>query len=69
VRELESAARHAGARALVTTEKDEQNLSGVKFGEMPVYVVVIDLAIDKEEAFLQAIQEKLHARRLVICGL
>jgi tetraacyldisaccharide 4'-kinase len=66
VRELESAARQAGARALVTTEKDEQNLSGVKFGEMPVYVVVIDLAIDKEEALLQAIQEKLHARRLAI---
>jgi len=65
-RELESAARRAGARALVTTEKDEQNLSDVRFGEMPVYVAVIDLAIDKEEAFLQAIEEKLHARRLVI---
>ena len=50
----------------LTTEKDEQNLSDVKFGEMPVYVVVIDLAIDKEEAFLQAVQERLHARRLVI---
>jgi hypothetical protein len=54
-----------GARALVTTEKDEQNLSGGKFEDLPVYVAVIDLAIDKEEVFLQAIREKLDARNSV----
>ena len=65
VRELVAAARRIGARALVTTEKDEQNLSGEKFEDLPVYVAVIDLAIDKEEVFLQAIREKLDARNSV----
>jgi len=65
VRELLAAARRMGARALVTTEKDEQNLSGEKFEDLPVYVAVIDLAIDKEEVFLQAIREKLDARNSV----
>jgi tetraacyldisaccharide 4'-kinase len=65
VRELVAAARRMGARALVTTEKDEQNLSGKKFEDLPVYVAVIDLAIDKEEVFLQAIREKLDARNSV----
>ena len=65
VRELVAAARRMGARALVTTEKDEQNLSGEKFEGLPVYVAVIDLAIDKEEVFLQAIREKLDARNSV----
>ena len=65
VRELVAAARRMGARALVTTEKDEQNLSGEKFEDLPVYVTVIDLAIDKEEVFLRAIREKLDARNSV----
>ena len=65
VRDLVAAARRVGARALVTTEKDEQNLSGEKFEDLPVYVVVIDLAIDKEEVFLQAIREKLDVRNSV----
>jgi tetraacyldisaccharide 4'-kinase len=64
-RELVAAARRIGARALVTTEKDEQNLSGDKFEDLPVYVAVIDLAIDKEEALLRAIREKLDARNSV----
>ena len=65
VRELVAAARRMGARALVTTEKDEQNLSGEKFEDLPVYVAVIDLAIDKGEVFLEAIREKLDARNSV----
>jgi tetraacyldisaccharide-1-P 4'-kinase len=65
VRELLAAARRMGARALVTTEKDEQNLLGEKFEDLPVYVAVIDLAIDKGEVFLEAIREKLDARNSV----
>jgi len=64
-RELVAAAREVGARGLITTEKDEQNLSGIKLEDLPVYVAVIDLAIDKQEAFLRAIREKLDARKSV----
>jgi len=64
-RELIAAARRVGASALVTTEKDEQNLSGERFEDLPVYVAVIDLAIDNEEVFLTAIRQKLDARKYV----
>jgi tetraacyldisaccharide 4'-kinase len=57
--ELEAAAQAASAKALLTTEKDAQNLVGVNFSALPVYVAVIDLEISKEEAFLAAIREKL----------
>lgn len=59
--ELQAAARAAGAKALVTTEKDAQNLSGIHFSELPVYIVVIDLLISKEASFLELIHEKLAA--------
>ena len=65
VRELTAAAREAGARALLTTEKDAQNLEGVHLPEMQVYVAVIELAVSKEEAFLAAIRERLEARNAV----
>jgi len=61
-RELEAAAKGAGARALLTTEKDAQNLAGVTFSELPVYLVVIDLLIAKEEALLSLLCEKITAR-------
>lgn len=66
VRELEVAAREAGAQGMVTTEKDEQNLSGANFGQTPVYVVVTDLVVDKEEALLRSIREKLDAGKSVV---
>src|SRR5712664_2030035 len=43
VLQIELGAKRAGANAFVTTEKDEQNLSGLRFGHSPVYVSVIDL--------------------------
>jgi tetraacyldisaccharide 4'-kinase len=61
--DLEKAARRAGARALVTTEKDEQNLVGARFSEMPVFVAVIELSLPREEEFLALIDEKVAARR------
>ena len=61
--ELEAAARTAGAKALIATEKDAQNLAGVTFAEFPVYVATIDLEIFKEAALLALIREKLEARK------
>ncbi len=60
--ELEAATLAAGARALVTTEKDAQNLAGVKFEGLPVYFAVIALSLPKEEAFLDTICAKLKSK-------
>jgi tetraacyldisaccharide 4'-kinase len=59
--ELRAAAHSAGATALVTTEKDAQNLAGVHFSDLPVYIAVIDLLISKEAAFVELIHQKLAA--------
>ena len=59
---LAKAARAAGARAFVTTEKDAQNLREARFGEMPVFVAVIDLEISQEAEFWEAIQTQIVAR-------
>jgi tetraacyldisaccharide 4'-kinase len=59
--ELQAAAHSAGATALVTTEKDAQNLAGVHFSDLPVYIAVIDLLISKEAAFVELIHQKLAA--------
>jgi tetraacyldisaccharide 4'-kinase len=64
--ELEGAARNVGAKALLTTEKDAQNLSGLNFSMMYVYIAVIDLEISKEEMFLSLLREKMAARMSVV---
>jgi len=60
-RELEAAATASGAKALITTEKDAQNLSGVHFAALPVYITVIDFEIPKEAKLLAFIREKVGA--------
>jgi tetraacyldisaccharide 4'-kinase len=60
--ELEEAAQRAGARALLTTEKDAQNLAGVQFSAIPVYIALIDLDISKADALLSLVKENLGAR-------
>lgn len=65
-RELQAAARSTGAQALLTTEKDAQNLAAVTFSEMPIYVAVIDLEIAREEMLLNLLREKMAARMFVI---
>jgi tetraacyldisaccharide 4'-kinase len=60
--EIEDAARRAGAAALVTTEKDAQNLAGVQFAELPVYVAVIEFEIPKAEALLSLVRAKIESR-------
>lgn len=64
-RELEQAAQRAGAKALVTTEKDAQNLVGVSFSALPVLIAMIDLEVSKEHAFLSLVREKIGARMTV----
>jgi tetraacyldisaccharide 4'-kinase len=65
VAEIQAAARSAGAKALLTTEKDAQNLATVRFPDFDVYVAIIDLQIAKEAALLEFIREKLEAGKLV----
>jgi tetraacyldisaccharide 4'-kinase len=64
--EIQTAARSVGAHALLTTEKDAQNLTGVELRDLPAFVAVIELQIAKEEAFLDAIQKRVNARRAAI---
>jgi len=63
IRKLQQAAKDAAAKAFVTTEKDAQNLSGVRFEEYPVYVSVIEFEIASEEGFLAAIENKLRSHQ------
>ena len=60
--ELEAAARAGGAQAFLTTEKDAQNLAGVAFAELPVFLAVIDLEISQPDDFLAAIRSQIEAR-------
>ena len=60
--ELEAAARASGANALLTTEKDAQNLANVSFNELPVFIAAIDLDISHEDALLAAIHTAIDAR-------
>lgn len=62
VRVLQNAAEGAGAKGLVTTEKDLFNLAGVEGWRMPVYICVIALCVRDEGRFLAAIERKLAAR-------
>jgi tetraacyldisaccharide 4'-kinase len=60
---LERAASQANAKAFLTTEKDAQNLAGLAFPSLPVYVSLIDLEIIPETEFLAAINRALQANR------
>lgn len=52
----------AGANAFITTEKDAQNLSGLKFDEAPLYICVIDLAVSPEGGFRSVLERLLAAK-------
>ena len=60
---LEKAADQAGAKAFVTTEKDEQNLKKAQPFRRPVHVAVIDFVLSNESEFLAAIDRALSTRR------
>jgi tetraacyldisaccharide 4'-kinase len=59
---LERAASQANAKAFLTTEKDAQNLAGLVFPSLPVYVSMIDLEVVPEAEFLATIDTALQAR-------
>jgi tetraacyldisaccharide 4'-kinase len=61
-RELEEAAQRAGAKALLTTEKDAQNLASLRFAAIPVFIVLIDLEISKADALLALVHDKIQPR-------
>jgi tetraacyldisaccharide 4'-kinase len=64
--EIRGAARGSGACALVTTEKDAQNLRGAKFADFQLYIAVIEFEITKEDLFWAAIQRRLDARKAAV---
>jgi tetraacyldisaccharide 4'-kinase len=64
--EIQIAARSVGAHALLTTEKDAQNLNGIELRDLPTFVAVIELQIANDEAFLDAIQKHVNARRAAV---
>jgi len=59
---IETCAHQARAQALVTTEKDEQNLRDVSFTK-PVYVAIIDLVFPSDSEFCAALQRLLNEPR------
>jgi tetraacyldisaccharide 4'-kinase len=63
-RTIEKSAGRAGAKALITTEKDSFNLGAVKFS-MPVYIAVIDLHIENEIQFLGMVENAIQARAVL----
>ena len=62
IQTLESDAELAGAAALVTTEKDGQNLDARFLPRMPVHMAVIALEIPDEAQFLRDLHERLALR-------
>lgn len=62
VEELQRSAMKAGAKGLVTTEKDEQNLRHAAPGQLPVYIAAIDLVFPAESE-LDAVLERLMSAR------
>src|SRR6266702_1243320 len=63
VRRLGEEAEQAGAKAFITTEKDEQNLNQTGLFKHPVFVAVIDFVLSSESEFHAAIDRVLAARR------
>jgi tetraacyldisaccharide 4'-kinase len=61
-RALETAARQAGAEALLSTEKDVFNLAGIGFSSLPVRYCRSSLRIEKEDLFWRTILTKAEAR-------
>ena len=59
---IKEAGQKTGANAFVTTEKDAQNLSGLKFEETPLYISVVDLVVSPETDFRNVLARLLAAR-------
>jgi tetraacyldisaccharide 4'-kinase len=59
---LTAGARQVGATAFITTEKDEQNLRGVDFGDFHVYVAVIEFELSPAAEFHAELERLLGER-------
>jgi tetraacyldisaccharide 4'-kinase len=59
---LQAVASGVGAQALLTTEKDVQNLGSMKPAGLPIYFCRIAMEIPDEKAFLAILQQKLTQR-------
>ena len=62
LRRLQSSALASGAAALVTTEKDAENLPSGLGTTFPIWVAVIDLVFTAESELVAAIERKLASR-------
>jgi hypothetical protein len=59
---LEERAQQAGAKALLATEKDIQNLKKLRFAKLPLYCCAIALEISEGEELCLLIKKKIAAR-------
>jgi tetraacyldisaccharide 4'-kinase len=62
VKLLEERAQQAGAKSLLTTEKDIQNLKKLRFTKLPLYCCRIALEIRQGEELCALIKKKIAAR-------
>jgi tetraacyldisaccharide 4'-kinase len=57
--EISQSGKRSSANAFVTTEKDAQNMAGLKFEGAPVYIAVIDLEVTPEADFRSVLDQTL----------
>jgi tetraacyldisaccharide 4'-kinase len=62
VSQIRTVAKRSGANAILTTEKDSQNLNVAVFEGTPVYIAVIDLVVSPEADFRIALDQTLTAK-------
>lgn len=60
LRRMEDSAKRVGARALLTTEKDTQNLGDMRFSSLPLYYCEIELKIADADEFQKTLKRKLE---------
>jgi len=56
---MEEQAKRAGARSLLTTEKDARNLGSLRLSSLPIYYCEIELQVKDTQEFLAAIKRKI----------
>ena len=59
---IKQAGTSGGARAFITTEKDAQNLAGLRFEEVPLFLSVIEIAVSPDADFLNVVDRLLAAK-------
>jgi tetraacyldisaccharide 4'-kinase len=62
IRNIEQAAVRCGANSLITTEKDAQNLAGLRFDSLGAFSCVIELEVARAADFVDAIRRKMEMR-------